>query len=72
MVIDIEGNELNPGDEVYYATQRGVANAQHIIVKAVVLKIHPSGNVSLKQTGEHGFKKHLSTNPERQIVKMQK
>lgn len=67
IVKDIEGHLLEIGNVVYYSTKMGVGNATTILVKAKVTKITDKGNVKM----EGDRKTYLSTQPERQILKIQ-
>ena len=59
-VNDIEGNELNVGDTVYYARKRDYkANGE--LIKATITSINTNGIVLLGS--------YTSTNPESQLLK---
>jgi hypothetical protein len=68
---DIEGNEIQKGDSIWYATTGFGAKA--ILIKGTITKITESGNVKIinsqeKYLNSKSYDTFLSTRPEQQII----
>ena len=66
-VKDVEGNEIQEGDLVWFATTGYGQKA--ILIKGAISKFTDGGNVKVKNLeGDYSHKTYISSRPEQQIA----